>query len=216
MAQKFQLNTEIREGVGTKIAKKLRREGLAPGVIYGGGQRTYPVQMAEKDIADLLKAAPSENVLVDLDVKGADTPKKLVLIQAVQRHTLNGSIIHVDFQTVREDREIKATLPLHLTGEALGVKAGGILEHQLHQLEVTCLPKHLPESLSFSAADLELGQALHIGDVEFPEGVRPNLGAGVVIGLIVEPRTAKTEQEEEDEAAASAGEGAGAPAESEG
>ena len=208
MAQKFQLKTEMREGVGTAVSKKLRRRGLAPGVIYGGEQRSYPVQMEEKAIADLLKNASSENVLVDLEVKGADQPQKLVLIQDVQRHTLNGSIMHVDFQAVRDDHEIKATLPVYLTGEPVGAKEGGLLEHQLHQLEVTCLPKHLPESLTFEVSQLKLGEALHIGDVEYPEGVRPNLGEGVVIAIVVETRTAKAASAGEEGEAEGEGEAA--------
>lgn len=214
MAQKFQLKTEMREGVGSAVSKKLRRRGLAPGVIYGGDQRSYPVQMEEKDIAELLKKASTENVLVDLEVKGADQPNKLVLIQDVQRHTLNGSIMHVDFQAVRDDHEIKATIPIHLHGEPAGVKQGGLLEHQLHEIEIICLPKHLPESLTFEVSQLELGEALHVGDVEYPEGVRPNLGDGVVIGIVVETRTAKAEaageSEEGGETAPAEGEAAAA------
>lgn len=198
MSQKFQLKTAMREGVGTSVAKKLRREGIAPGVIYGGDQRSYPVQMREKEIASLLKAASSENVLVDLEVEGADTPNKLVLIQAVQRHTMNGSVMHVDFQAVREDHEIKATLPVNLHGEPAGVKEGGLLEHQLHQVEISCLPKHLPETLEFEVSQLSLGEALHIGDVEFPEGVTPNLNDNVVIAIVVETRTAKAEKADGD------------------
>ena len=196
MAQKFQLKIEQREAVGTGVSKKLRRRGIAPGVIYGGDQRSYPVQMEEKAIANLLKQAESENFLVDLEVEGAETPNKMALVQAVQRHTMNGSIMHVDFQAVREDHEIKASLPIHLHGEPAGVKAGGLLEHQLHQVEVSCLPKHLPESLEFEVSHLELGEALHIGDVEYPEGVRPNLGDQVLIALVVEPRTASEDEED--------------------
>ncbi len=191
MAQKFQLNAELREGTGTSVAKKLRREGIVPCVIYGGAQRTYPVQVNEKAVTDLLHHAASENILVDLVVTGAKEENKLVLIQDVQHNTLSGRISHIDFQAVNENEEIKATLPIHLVGDPAGVKQGGLLEHQLHNIEVTCLPKDLPEILEFDVSKLTLGQALHVGDVSFPEGVRPNLGAQVVIALVAETRTAK-------------------------
>tara|TARA_R110002096_G_scaffold4493_6_gene20798 strand:- start:7445 stop:8077 length:633 start_codon:yes stop_codon:yes gene_type:complete len=210
MAQKFQLQTEMREQTGTGVAKKLRRQGIVPGVIYGGGQRTYPVQVQEKEITDLLHSAESENVLVDLVVEGAKEKNKLVLIQAVQHHVLSGAVTHVDFQAVREDEEIRALLPLHLHGEPAGVKMGGLLEHQIHSLEVNCLPKNLPERLDFNVEHLKLGQALHVGDVQFPEGVTPTVGSQVVIALVTETRTAKAEAAggggSEAEAAAEAGE----------
>lgn len=203
MAQKFQLQTEMRENTGTGVAKKLRRQGIVPGVIYGGGQRTYPVQVQEKEITDLLHSAESENVLVDLVVEGAKEKNKLVLIQDVQHHVLSGAVTHVDFQAVKEDEEIRAVLPLYLHGEPEGVKMGGLLEHQVHSLEVRCLPKHLPEKLDFDVEHLALGEALHVGDVKFPEGVTPTVGEQVVIGLVTETRTAKAEAagEEAGEAA---------------
>ncbi len=191
MSQKFKLRAEIREETGTPVAKKLRRAGIIPGVIYGGGQRNYPVKVNLKEISDLLHEASSENVLVDLEVHGAKDPKKLVLIQAVQHDTLSGAVTHVDFQAVREDAELRATLPVHLNGEPAGVKQGGLLEHQLHQMEITCLPKDLPETLEFDVSHMDVGEALHVGDVSYPVGVRPTLGQKVVIALVVETRTAK-------------------------
>ncbi|MEM0969825.1 MAG: 50S ribosomal protein L25 [Verrucomicrobiota bacterium] len=191
MSQRLELDVEMREATGTSVAKKLRREGIVPGVIYGGGQRNYPVQLNEKKFSDMLKGLESENVLVDLKVEGAENPNKLVLIQAVQHNTLTGRINHVDFQAVKEDDQIRATVPIHLTGEPTGVKLGGLLEHQVHQLEVQCLPKDLPESLSFDVTELGLGSALHVGDVSLPEGVSVTVGGQVVIALVAETRTAK-------------------------
>ncbi len=202
MAQKFQLQTEMREGTGTSVVKKLRRQGIVPGVIYGGGQRTYPVQVIAKEITDLLHGAASENVLVDLVVKGAKEANKLVLIQDVQHNVLSGAVTHVDFQAVREDEEIRALLPVHLHGEPEGVKMGGLLEHQVHSLEVRCLPKDLPETLDFDVVHLTLNEALHVGDVKFPEGVTPIVGDQVVIALVAETRVAKAEAADGGEAAA--------------
>jgi len=191
MSHHFQLKAEMRQGTGTARVKKLRRQGLVPGVIYGGGQRTYPVQVNAKEITDLLHHASSENVLVDLVVEGAREKNKLVLIQAVQHNVLSRAVTHVDFQAVREDQEIRATVPVHLTGEPLGVKLGGLLDHQVHQMEVRCLPKDLPEVMTFDVTELGLGQALHVSDVTFPEGVTPNAAPQVIIAIVAETRTAK-------------------------
>lgn len=194
MSKKFQLEVQIREATGTSVANKLRSRGVVPGVIYGGGQRTYPVQMAEKAITDLLKSASSENVLVDLRVSGAQDPEKLALIQSVQHHVLSGRINHVDFQAVREDELIRATVPVKLTGEAIGEKLGGLLEHQLHDLEVQCLPKDLPDVITADVTHLELGKALHVGELILPSGVTPVAGSKVVVALVVETVTTRTEE----------------------
>lgn len=195
MSHRFQLEVEMRDGVGTSAAKKLRRKGVVPGVIYGGGQRTYPVQVNEKAITDLLKSAASENVLVDLKVQGAQNPEKLALIQSVQHHTLSGRINHVDFQAVREDELIRASVPVKLSGEAAGEKLGGLLEHQLHVLEVQCLPRDLPELLTLDVSHLDLGKALHVGEVVLPPGVTALTGAQVVVALVVEAKTARADEE---------------------
>jgi len=191
MSRKYKLEVEMRENTGTSVAKKLRREGVVPGVIYGGGQRTYPVQMKEKALADLLRKAASENVLVNLKVQGANDPNKLVLLQDVQHETLSGRVEHVDFQAVREDEKIRASVPLHVTGDAAGEKEGGLLEHQVHDLEVHCLPKDLPDSLSFDVSHLRLGEALHVGDLTLPEGVTALSGPQVVVAIVAETRTAR-------------------------
>jgi len=191
MSHHFKLKAEVREGTGTATVKKLRRLGIVPGVIYGGGQRNYPVQVNTKEITDLLAHSSSENVLVDLEVEGAKDKNKLVLIQAVQHNTLTRAITHIDFQAVREDEAITATVPVYLTGEPIGVKQGGLLDHQVHRLEVRCLPKDLPESLTFDVTTLEMGSALHVGEVTFPDGVAPTTGNQVVIALIAETRTTK-------------------------
>jgi large subunit ribosomal protein L25 len=206
MAHKFQLEVDMREATGTSVAKKLRRQGIVPGVIYGGGQSTYPVQMNEKSITDLLKSASSENVLVDLKVRGTENPDKLALIQSVQHHTLSGRINHIDFQAVREDELIRASVPIRLTGSAAGEKQGGLLEHQLHELDVQCLPKDLPELLTCDVSHLELGKALHVEDVVMPEGVAPLAGPKVVVALVVEPKALKAEEAGEIPAGAAAAE----------
>ncbi|MGI9239356.1 MAG: 50S ribosomal protein L25, partial [Verrucomicrobiales bacterium] len=170
MSKHVTLNAQKRTTSGTAAARRSRREGLIPGVIYGAQQDEYPIQVDAKNFGEILRASASENFLVDLKIEGAKEAQKLALVQDVQHHPINNQILHIDFNAVREDTEIHAYVPIHLTGDAPGVKAGGVIEQQHHEIEVHCLPTNLPESLEINIGELEMGDTLHISDLQFPEG----------------------------------------------
>jgi len=153
-------------------AKKLRSSGRVPAVIYG---RHHPPQSLEfnvKDIKDVLHGAASEIVLLDLSVKDDALPKRLALVQEIQHHVLTHEMMHVDLHEVAEDEKVTVMVPVEATGEAVGVKTGGgTLEHVLFKLKVRALPKDLPEVLIADVSHLEIGKAIHIGDMKAPPGV---------------------------------------------
>ena len=201
MSNKFQtLAASKREATGTAVAKRLRRNKRVPAVIYGGHQDNYGVDLDLKSITDLLAKSATENVLVNLNIEGAKEQDKLVLIQAVQHHPLTSSVMHVDFRAVREDDTIVASVPVNLVGDCEGVHLGGLLDHQLHSIDIRCLPKDLPEGLDVDVTDLNIGDAAHVGDIKWPEGVEPVLGRDVVVAIVSEIRVAVIEEEEAPEA----------------
>ena len=204
MSKHIILEAQKRTTSGTAAARRSRREGAIPAVVYGAAQDEYPVQVDAKKFGDILRNSESENILVDLQIEGAKEASKLALIQDVQHHPLNGQVLHIDFNAVSEDTEIHANVPLHLAGDAPGVKAGGVLEQQHHELEVHCLPRDLPTSLSADIGNLEMGDSLHVSDVDFPEGVSATLDGDVIVVLISEPRVSAAD----DEAPAADGEAA--------
>lgn len=188
MAKIQSLKAAKRDAAGTSVAKKLRREGKVPAVIYGGKQDNYGVVLDAVEIRDLLSHSASENILVRLDIDGAREQNKLALIQAVQHHPLTSAIIHVDFHAVSEDEEIVASVPLELVGECAGVKQGGLLDQQLHALEVRCKPALLPEKLEGDVSELGLGAPFHVSEVKWPDGVTPVLSGDVVVAIVAELR----------------------------
>lgn len=206
MAKIQPLNAKKREGSGTAAAKRLRRNGRIPGVVYGGHQDNYGLELDFIAIRDLLAASASENVLVRLDIDGAREQGKLALIQAVQHHPLTSAITHVDFRVVGEDDEIVASVPLELIGESVGVKKGGLLDQQLLALDVRCKPKNLPEKVQGDISHVEIGMPFHVSDVSWPEGVTPLLAGDVVAAIVAEVRALRSasetgEGEEEEEGA---------------
>ncbi len=195
------LKANKREESGTSVSKRLRREGIVPAVVYGSAQRTYAVQVNAREFTDILRQQGSNNFLVNLEIEGAQEKTKLAMVQAIQQDPLSGAVIHVDFHAVKADETVHASLPIELNGTSVGVKSGGVLEHQLHTIEVHCRPADLPERLELDVTNLAVGDALHVSDLVFPEGVETHVDGDVVVVIITEPRVAETTEEESAAAA---------------
>jgi large subunit ribosomal protein L25 len=161
-----------RTKAGRPEVKKLRTDGRIPAVIYGRQQKPQNLEVTVKDMENLVHHSVSEIVLVDLAVKDDPRPKRLALVQDVQHHALSGKMVHIDFHEVAEDEKVTIMVPVEASGEATGVKnSGGVLEHVLFKIKARALPKDLPEAIVLDVTHLEIGQAIHIGDIKPPQGV---------------------------------------------
>src|SRR5580698_5893888 len=170
--------------------KKLRTTGRVPAVIYGGQAKPENVEVNAKEIGDLIMHSVSENLLVDLEVKDNQKPKRLALVQEIQHHPLSGSVLHVDFHEVSPTEKVTLMVPVETSGEATGVKnAGGVLEHALFKIRVRSLPKDLPEAIIVDVTSLELGKSIHLGDIKPPEGVEILGDKKVSVISVAMPRT---------------------------
>jgi large subunit ribosomal protein L25 len=186
-------------------AKKLRTSGRIPAVIYGRQAKPQNLEVVSKEMENLIHHAVSENVLVDLAVKDDTRPKRLALVQEVQHHPLSGNILHVDFHEVAENEKVTVMVPVETTGEAVGVKTeGGVLEHVLFKIKARALPKDLPELISVDVSHLNIGQAIHLGEIQAPAGVELMGDKNIPVIAVAAPRT---EEEEAAEAAAAAAPG---------
>jgi large subunit ribosomal protein L25 len=170
--------------------KKIRRAGRVPAVIYGRQHAPQNLEIKAEDMENLIHHSASANILVDLAIEGSDSPKRLALVQEVQHHPLNGRLLHVDLHEVTGDEKVTMTVPVESVGEAVGVKTGGgVLEHVLFRLKVRALPKDLPESLQVDVTQLEVGQSIHIGDIQPPPGVEILGDKKVVVLSVAAPVT---------------------------
>lgn len=153
-------------------AAQLRRVGRIPAVIYGRQTQPQNLEVVAEELSDLMHAAASENLLLDLAIEGDARSKRLALLQEVQHHPVGQHVLHVDFHEVAEDEKVTIFVPVETAGEAAGVKTGGgVLEHVMFRLRVRALPKDLPETLVLDVTSLEVGKAIHIGDITPPAGV---------------------------------------------
>lgn len=210
MAKKHTLQAEARVRTGSGVLKQMRREGWLPCVIYGRDSEPKNLKVNTKAFHEMLSESASENILINLEVAG-EKPD-LAFLQAVQHDPLTGTPLHADFRAVNEKTQIHAHVPVHLIGESVGVKAGGVVEQMLHTLNIRCAATNLPELFEFDITALKKGDSLHIADVKFPEGVVPEYADDVVIAHIGKP-TVEVESEATEEAApARVGEAAAEPA----
>ncbi len=206
MAQSRTLHAEPRKRTGSGALKRMRREGWLPCVIYGRGVENRNIKVDARTLSGMLAHAASDNILVNLEVSSEATV--LAFLQALQHDPLTGHILHVDFRAVDESTEIHAHLPVELLGVPAGVKTGGVLEQIHHTLEIRCLPKDLPNLFQADISHMEIGDFLHVSDIQMPPGVTAVQPADVVIAQVAKMRTAA--EEETTAAAAEPGAEAGA------
>lgn len=190
MAKQLKLQARIRETVGGRASRKLARAGAVPANIFAKGEPNVNLEVDKKAISSLLSHATSEHILVDLEIsEGGKTTNRLALIQEVQHHPLRRDVLHVDFHAVRADEKISAAIPVQPIGEADGVRNyGGTMEVAVHELEVECLPKDLPEVLRVDVSGLGLGQAIHVRDLVLPEGVVAKANPDLTVITVAAPR----------------------------
>jgi large subunit ribosomal protein L25 len=167
----FELAGEPRAQLGRTNSRRLRRAGKVPAIMYGGGEAPEAVALDHNSLKQQLGREAFYTSILTLKV-GAKSQQ--VVVKAVERHPVKPVIMHLDFQRVREDVELTLTVRIHFLGEAIakGVKdQGGVIDHLLTDIEVRCLPRHLPEYLELDVTNLELNQIYHLSDIKAPEGV---------------------------------------------
>ena len=187
--QQVALKANYRKTTRRGEVKKLRATGVVPGVVYGAHTKPVSVEVTGKDLEKVLHSSTSENVLVELDLAGAAADKRLAMVQDVQHDHLTGKVLHVDFHELKSDEKFTANVPVHPVGEPLGVKnSGGVLEYAMRYLQVRCLPKDLPEQITVDVSHLEIGQAIHVGEMTLPAGIEAIYRKDLPVFIVVAPQ----------------------------
>lgn len=170
MTQQFELNAEIRTTLGKGDARRMRKDGFIPAVVYGGKQEPQSLTLLHKDIAMTLEHEAAYSQIISLKVNGK---AENVVIKAIERHVYKPKIMHVDFLRVNDADIITMNVPLHFIGEttAAGVKSGGTISKLMTEVEVKCLASKLPEAIDVDITELGLDSTLHLSDIKLPNGV---------------------------------------------
>lgn len=169
----FELAAEFRDGQqGKGASRRLRHAGKVPAILYGGHQEPRTLSVDHHKLLQLLDNERFYSSILNVRIGEQAQP---VILKDVQRHPAKHAVLHLDLQRVVETEKVRLHIPLHFSGEAtaIGVKTqGGIVSHQKTEVEVTCLPKDLPEFIAVDVSGLSLNQSLHLSDLKLPEGVQ--------------------------------------------
>jgi large subunit ribosomal protein L25 len=200
------MEAEPRTDSGKGPNRRLRASGRIPGVLYGGKKEAVPVALDPKAIIAIIRSHGGVNTIFELGVKGAKG-KENVMIREYQLEPIEHKLLHADLVRVAMDKELTLDVAIELTGTAVGVKvSGGMMDFVTRAVEISCLPKDIPETIVADVSHLELGQYLRASELQLPPGVKLVSEANVVIAHCVAPKA----EEEEKPAEAAAAEGAAA------
>ena len=181
----IQLKGARREGTGKGWARKARSAGQIPAVIYGHGETPQPIAVEFREFELALRGHKGSNAIVNLSVGGGEVT---ALVRDVQYDPLSRAIIHLDFQHISLTEQIEVEVPVHFVGTPIGVKdGGGILEHLLRTLKVKCLPTAIPTGIDVDVTALNIGQNLHVSDLQPATGYEVVTDAHVAVAAVVAP-----------------------------
>ncbi len=206
--KEMNLTVEKREGTGKGPNRQLRQGGDVPAIVYGPGTEPIPVKINYQKLFRLMHGVPL-NTLINLTIEGLEGPARKVIIRELQKDPVSGSLVHIDFHNIAMDKPITLTIPVHTVGTPIGVKTfGGIVEHIQRDIEISCLPAHIPEEAMIDISELNVGESRHVSDLVI-ENVTILSDPKQTLVTVVAPTVIKSAAEEAAEA------GVEAPAEGE-
>jgi len=219
MAQEVTLVADTNRQIGKSAARKIRRAGKVPAIVYGLGTDPTPVAVPSREFEHILHGPGGMNTLISLDMAGQ---QDLVLARQLVRHPVRRTLVHVDFVRVSRDVAVTAEVPIHLIGEAQGVQEGGLLEQDTFTLSIEAKPGDLPNAIEADVSALAIGDQLTVADLNLPSGVVSTQDPGdlvahvstpAVVDLGEAPEAAEAAEGEEAEGEGAEGDGQAASAE---
>jgi len=170
MSISFELAASIRKDLGKSATRRLRRQEMVPAVIYGAGKEPVSITLGHNQLLHSTENEAFFSHILSIDVDGK---KEKVIIKALQRHPAKSILMHADFLRISMKEKLKVHVPLHFIGaeEAPGAKQGGVVTHDLVDIEIQCLPGDLPEYIEVDVSALEIGDSLHLSDIKLPKGM---------------------------------------------
>lgn len=212
------LQVESRQNAGKGVARKLRAVGRIPAICYGKNDAPVPISLEVHTLRRLLESSDAGmNTIISL--RGGGLEGKQVLLRELQRDPVRGDYLHADLYTIDVSQTVDVSVPIHIAGKARGVElGGGVLDHALRELELTCLPLSIPKEIVVDVSGVELGQSIHVRDIELPEGVELRSDGDLSVVSVVSASKAEEaavlpEEEAEEGVAPATEEAATAPEE---
>lgn len=199
------LVAQMRSGVGSSVARNLRRGGVLPGVVSNEHGKSFSIQMNMHAFERMLHAHKSEHLILDLEIDGKTTKK--VLLKDVQHHVVTGNPLHADFLEISMTKKMIVPISIKLIGDPIGVtRDGGVLDQLLRNIDIECLPADLVETIEVDVSGLELGKSILVSDITVGPKLAIVTARGIAVAAVTMPRSEEEEKAAEAAAAAAAGE----------
>ncbi len=193
MTRVLTIEAEPREDFGKNVARRLRRGGRIPAVVYGGGGPSFPVAVDPKQIVQILQSESGHNSIFTLEIRGKAPAR--VMLRDWQFEPTHGGLLHVDMVRVARDIKLKVKIPIHATGEPKGVKVqGGVFEFVLREVEVECLPEDIPEHITIDVSEMVIGQNFRARDLPVGPQVKILTDPGRVVAHVVAVKAVEEEK----------------------
>jgi large subunit ribosomal protein L25 len=210
------LKTNIRKTTGNGPARRLRRSGQIPAVLYGPETESILLSVNALEFEKVLKKSISGQVLLNLIIQNGETFTRSAMVRELQTHPVSRDFLHIDFFEIAMDRKIRVKVPVEIIGKSKGVEAGGILQIVRRELEMLCLPLRVPESIEVDISDLDIGDSIHIGAIAQESDIEVLEEDHFTIVTVVSPTIEEVEEEieeleEEEDAEGIIAEGEAAP-----
>lgn len=183
------MNIELRTKTGTGVSRRLRMADMVPGVVYGKGLDPVTVSIKIRDLQDAISGAGGQNNLITL-IGGGSLDQNIAIVADLQRDPLKRTIKHVDLHRINPKEKLRVTVPVVLTGTAIGVKDGGLLDLAHHELHIECLPGNIPDNITIDVSGLKIAHSIHVSEISLPEGIvildQPKIPVVSILGRIKE------------------------------
>ena len=195
--ERIRLEVQEREQRGTRNSRRLRKEGLIPGVLYGRGNKPHPISVQERELRRVLTGGHGLHAILDVVLEGQASTHASIL-KEYQVDPIRGKIEHFDLQEVRLDQPIQSNVVVELVGESVGAKAGGVLSQVSREIRVEALPMEIPDRIELDVSAMEIGDSLRLSDLTTQEGVTYLDDPETVLATVTVPT--KVEEPEVEEA----------------
>ena len=183
------MNIELRTKTGTGVSRRLRMADMIPGVVYGKGLDPVTVSIKNRDLQEAISGAGGQNNLITL-IGGGSLDQNIAIVADIQRDPIKRTFKHVDLHRINPNEKLRITVPVVLTGNAIGVKEGGLLDLAHHELHIECLPGNIPDNITIDVSDLKIAQSIHVSDILLAEGIvildQPKIPVVSVLGRVKE------------------------------
>ncbi len=199
MSENATLKATLRTETGKNAARRMRRAGRIPAVVYGRGEETHALSLDAHEFEMLLKQHSLDTTLIDLTIEGQAGGNVRALVSEVQTHPYKPEVLHVDFQQIHAGERVTVEVPIRLTGTAAGVRAGGVLQHVLHEVELVCAVENIPDALEADVSTLGIGDSIHVGELDLPEGIDLLIDLDRTVCTVAAPTVLEVAEEAEEE-----------------